>query len=127
MKATFLLFYRLLFDVNGMFRKLWWGAVALTFATFWVCIGSTFTLCGDVGDLYDFSMCAKLLFMQMQNAIGKRLTELVGKCSSPEALHDVRATYKYWCALNVATDLVGKSPPPLPKKKGNKNHLTKSQ
>ncbi|KAI4137401.1 MAG: hypothetical protein LQ341_005159, partial [Variospora aurantia] len=82
-KATFLIFYRLLFDVSQAFIRVWWAAVALTFATFWVCIGSTFTLCGSASDLYDFR-----------------------KCSSPEALHDIRATYKYWCALNVGTDLV---------------------
>lgn len=82
-KATFLIFYRLLFDVSQTFIRLWWGAVALTFATFWVCIGSTFTLCGSASDLYNFK-----------------------KCSSPKALHDIRATYKYWCALNVTTDLV---------------------
>lgn len=55
-KATFLIFYRLLFSVNQTFLRLWWGAVALTFASFWVCIGSTFTLCGAASDLYDFSM-----------------------------------------------------------------------
>ncbi|KAL8945603.1 MAG: hypothetical protein Q9222_007875 [Ikaeria aurantiellina] len=82
-KATFLIFYRLLFDVSQTFIRMWWAAVALTFATFWVCIGSTFTLCGSASDLYDFK-----------------------KCSSAKALHDIRATYKYWCALNVGTDLV---------------------
>ncbi|KAL8721134.1 MAG: hypothetical protein Q9225_002117 [Loekoesia sp. 1 TL-2023] len=82
-KATFLIFYRLLFDVSKTFVRLWWAAVALTFATFWVCIGSTFTLCGSAKDLYNFK-----------------------KCSSPEAIHDIRATYKYWCALNVGTDLI---------------------
>ncbi|KAL8823496.1 MAG: hypothetical protein Q9191_005801 [Dirinaria sp. TL-2023a] len=82
-KATFLIFYRLLFDVSEAFIRVWWAAVALTFATFWVCIGSTFTLCGSASDLYNFE-----------------------KCSSPKALHDIRATYKYWCALNVTTDLV---------------------
>ncbi|KAI4110553.1 MAG: hypothetical protein LQ345_006978 [Seirophora villosa] len=82
-KATFLIFYRLLFDVSQTFLRLWWVAVALTFATFWVCIGSTFTLCGSASDLYDFR-----------------------KCSSAKALHDIRTTYKYWCALNVGTDLI---------------------
>ncbi|KAL9576089.1 MAG: hypothetical protein Q9212_007394 [Teloschistes hypoglaucus] len=81
-KMTFLIFYRLLFDVSRLFIRLWWAAVALTFATFWVCIGSTFTLCGSASDLYDFK-----------------------KCSSPKAMHDIRATYKYWCAMNVGTDL----------------------
>ncbi|KAL8763275.1 MAG: hypothetical protein Q9194_007388 [Teloschistes cf. exilis] len=38
-KMTFLIFYRLLFDVSRLFIRLWWAAVALTFATFWVCIG----------------------------------------------------------------------------------------
>ncbi|KAI4235525.1 MAG: hypothetical protein LQ352_008083 [Teloschistes flavicans] len=82
-KMTFLIFYRLLFDVSRTFIRLWWAAVALTFATFWVCIGSTFTLCGSASDLYDFK-----------------------KCSSPKAMHDIRTTYKYWCAMNVGTDLV---------------------
>ncbi|KAI4100418.1 MAG: hypothetical protein LQ339_005479 [Xanthoria mediterranea] len=82
-KATFLIFYRLLFDVSRTFIRMWWAAVALVFATFWVCIGSTLTLCGSASDLYDFK-----------------------KCSSPEKLHDIRATYKYWCALNVGTDLI---------------------
>ncbi|KAL8920775.1 MAG: hypothetical protein Q9208_006105 [Pyrenodesmia sp. 3 TL-2023] len=82
-KATFLIFYRLLFSVSRLFMLMWWAAVALTFATFWVCIGSTFTLCGSASDLYDFK-----------------------KCSSPKALQDIRTTYKYWCALNVGTDLV---------------------
>ncbi|KAL8849248.1 MAG: hypothetical protein Q9221_005778 [Calogaya cf. arnoldii] len=82
-KATFLIFYRLLFDVSRTFIRMWWAAVALVFATFWVCIGSTLTLCGSASDLFDFK-----------------------KCSSPEKLHDIRATYKYWCALNVGTDLI---------------------
>lgn len=54
-KATFLIFYRLLFEVSTIFVRLWWVAVALTFASFWVCIGSTFTLCGAASDLYNFS------------------------------------------------------------------------
>lgn len=53
-KATFLLFYRLLFEVSWTFIRLWWAAVALTFASFWVCIGSTFTICGSASDLYNF-------------------------------------------------------------------------
>lgn len=55
-KATFLIFYRLLFDVSRTFIRMWWAAAALVFATFWVCIGSTLTLCGSASDLYDFSM-----------------------------------------------------------------------
>ncbi|KAL8678399.1 MAG: hypothetical protein Q9224_004984 [Gallowayella concinna] len=82
-KATFLIFYRLLFDVSKTFIRMWWAAVALVFASFWVCIGSTLTLCGSVSDLYNFQ-----------------------KCSSAEKLHDIRPTYKYWCALNVGTDLI---------------------
>ncbi|KAL6718185.1 hypothetical protein ACLMJK_004273 [Lecanora helva] len=82
-KATFLIFYRLLFEVSQGFVRVWWAAVAFTFASFWVCIGSTFTLCGSAGDLYDFK-----------------------KCSSPQSMHDIRATYKYWCALNVSSDLI---------------------
>ena len=54
-KATFLLFYRLLFEVSETFVRLWWAAVGLTFASFWVCIGSTFTICGSAADLYDYS------------------------------------------------------------------------
>lgn len=82
-KATFLVFYRLLFEVSQTFIQLWWAAVALTFASFWVCIGSTFTICGPASDLYNFE-----------------------KCDSPQALHNIRAIYKFWCALNVASDLV---------------------
>ncbi|KAL8878489.1 MAG: hypothetical protein Q9198_003707 [Flavoplaca austrocitrina] len=82
-KATFLIFYRLLFDVSRTFIRMWWAAVALVFATFWVCIGSTLTLCGSASDLYNFQIC-----------------------SSPEKLLAIRATYKYWCALNVGTDLI---------------------
>ncbi|KAL8804914.1 MAG: hypothetical protein Q9223_005538 [Gallowayella weberi] len=82
-KATFLIFYRLLFDVSKTFIRMWWAAVALVFASFWVCIGSTLTLCGSASDLFDFK-----------------------KCSSAKSLHDIRATYKYWCALNVGTDLI---------------------
>ncbi|KAL9008662.1 MAG: hypothetical protein Q9173_006234 [Seirophora scorigena] len=69
-KATFLIFYRLLFDVSQTFFRLWCVAVALTFATFWV-----------------IDVC-------------------LGECSSAKALHDIRTTYKYWCALNVGTDLI---------------------
>ncbi|KAL8988843.1 MAG: hypothetical protein Q9169_008489 [Polycauliona sp. 2 TL-2023] len=87
-KATFLIFYRLLFDVSRTFIRMWWTAVALVFATFWVCIGSTFTLCGSASDLYDFE-----------------------KCSAPDKLLAIRATYKYVCALNVGTDLIGPSYP----------------
>ena len=54
-KATFLLFYRLFFEVSRTFIRLWWAAVAFIFASFWVCIGSTFTICGSASDLYDFS------------------------------------------------------------------------
>ena len=54
-KATFLIFYRLLFEVSRTFVRVWWAAVAFTFASFWVCIGSTFTICGSARDLYDFS------------------------------------------------------------------------
>ena len=54
-KATFLIFYRLLFEVSRTFIRVWWAAVALTFASFWVCIGSTFTICGSASDLYNFS------------------------------------------------------------------------
>lgn len=53
-KATFLIFYRLLFDVSRTFIRIWWAVVALTFATFWICIGSTFTLCGSASNLYNF-------------------------------------------------------------------------
>jgi len=53
-KATFLIFYRLLFEVSRTFIRIWWAAVAVTFASFWVCIGSTFTICGSAGDLYNF-------------------------------------------------------------------------
>ena len=53
-KATFLVFYRLLFEVSHSFVRLWWAAVALTFVSFWVCIGSTFTICGPASDLYNF-------------------------------------------------------------------------
>lgn len=83
-KATFLIFYRLLFEVSLTFIRVWWAAVALTFASFWVCIGSTFTICGPASDLYNFE-----------------------KCSSPQTLYNIRATYKYWCALNVSSDLMG--------------------
>ncbi|KAL8835445.1 MAG: hypothetical protein Q9170_003322 [Blastenia crenularia] len=70
-KATFLIFYRLLFDVSKTFVRLWWAAVALTFATFWVCIGSTFTLCGSVDDLYDFIITLPLYMiygLQLRNS-----------------------------------------------------------
>lgn len=55
-KATFLIFYRLLFEVSRTFIRAWWAAVAFVFASFWVCIASTFTLCGSARDLYNFSM-----------------------------------------------------------------------
>ncbi|KAL8703394.1 MAG: hypothetical protein Q9201_003423 [Fulgogasparrea decipioides] len=102
-KATFLIFYRLLFDVSRTFVRFWWAAVALTFATFWVCIGSTFTLCGSASDLYNFS--TRLSSLSVKTFI-HLLTPSLEKCSSPKALHDIRATYKYWCAMNVSTDLV---------------------
>ena len=54
-KATFLIFYRLLFEVSRTFIRVWWAAVAFTFASFWVCIGSTFTICGSASDLYKYS------------------------------------------------------------------------
>ncbi|KAL9025149.1 MAG: hypothetical protein Q9196_005985 [Gyalolechia fulgens] len=62
-KATFLIFYRLLFDVSKTFVRLWWAAVAVTFATFWVCIGSTFTLCGSASHLYDFIIILPLFML----------------------------------------------------------------
>ena len=36
-------------------------------------------------------------------------------CSSPEKLLAIRATYKYWCALNVGTDLISSSLPRFPR------------
>lgn len=54
-KATFLILYRLLFEVSRTFIRAWWAAVAFVFASFWVCIASTFTLCGSARDLYNFS------------------------------------------------------------------------
>ena len=54
-KATFLIFYRLLFEVSRTFMRVWWAAVAFVFASFWVCIASTFTICGSARDLYNFS------------------------------------------------------------------------
>ena len=56
-KATFLIFYRILFECSSTFLRMWWVVVALTFASFWVCIGSTLTLCGSVNDLYNFRRC----------------------------------------------------------------------
>ena len=53
-KATFLIFYRILFDVSSTFLRMWWVVVVLTFASFWVCIGSTLTICGSASDLYNF-------------------------------------------------------------------------
>lgn len=59
-KVTFLLFYRLLFEVSLNFVQLWWVAVALTFASFWICIGSIFMVFGSASDLYDFSTLSDL-------------------------------------------------------------------
>ena len=88
-KATFLIFYRLLFDVSQTFIRVWWAAVALTFATFWVCIGSTFTLCGTASELYDFGMrgWSCNAFFQMlrnlqRNALRQRLFITSGRLTS---------------------------------------------
>lgn len=53
-KATFSIFYRFLFEVSQTFIRMWWVVVGLTFASFWVCIGSTLTICGSASDLYNF-------------------------------------------------------------------------
>lgn len=42
-KATFLIFYRLLFEVSQTFVRIWWAAVVFVFASFWVCIGERIT------------------------------------------------------------------------------------
>ena len=102
-KATFLIFYRLLFEVSETFIRVWWAAVALTFASFWVCIGSTFTICGSASDLYEYSMQLPLRALRSLET-----NDIPEKCASPKALHNIRATYKYWCALNVSSDLIGK-------------------
>lgn len=88
-KATFLIFYRLLFDVSQTFIRVWWAAVALTFATFWVCIGSTFTLCGSASELYDFGTrgwpCNALFQMLrnlQRNALRRRLCITSGRLTS---------------------------------------------
>lgn len=53
-KVTFLILCRILFDVSRTFLRMWWVVVSLTFASFWVCVGITLTLCGSASDLYSF-------------------------------------------------------------------------
>ncbi|KAL9625960.1 MAG: hypothetical protein Q9204_007698, partial [Flavoplaca sp. TL-2023a] len=105
-KATFLIFYRLLFDVSRTFIRMWWAAVALVFATFWVCIGSTLTLCGSASDLYNFRKPSLFQLSPFQSSSFIPNSHPSEICSSPEKLLAIRATYKYWCALNVGTDLI---------------------
>ncbi|MCJ1310150.1 hypothetical protein MMC25_003811 [Agyrium rufum] len=83
-KFTFLLFYRLLFEVSEKFVKAWWITVVFTFATFWIPIAGVLTACGAASQLYNDAACKKDPFYQQQ-------------------------LLEYSCAFQVVTDLL--SPP----------------
>ena len=52
-KITFMLFYRLLFNVSKVFRIAWWIILVLTVALFWVPIAGVLTLCGPTRDFFN--------------------------------------------------------------------------
>ena len=45
-KLTFMLFYRLLFEVSSTFMTLWWSMLIFLFVTYWIPIAGALTLCG---------------------------------------------------------------------------------
>ncbi len=45
-KLTFLLFYRIIFDINRNFRKAWWAVLVFVFVTYWITVAGVLTQCG---------------------------------------------------------------------------------
>ena len=45
-KFTFMIFYRVLFDVSARFIRAWWAVLIFTFVAFWVAFAGTVTACG---------------------------------------------------------------------------------
>lgn len=54
-KASFLLFYRLLFQTSAAFKKGWWGVTAFTFLTFWIPIAGVLTTCAGAHSVAKYS------------------------------------------------------------------------
>ena len=52
-KLAFMFLYRLLFWASPIFRKLWWGVMAILIVTVWVPIAGNLTSCGPVSKIYD--------------------------------------------------------------------------
>ena len=52
-KFTFLLFYRLLFDVSTKFMRAWWVVTVFTFVTFWIPIAGVLTARDRPDELYN--------------------------------------------------------------------------
>ena len=54
-KFTFLLFYRLLFNVSPIFMKAWWIVMVFVFVSFWIPIAGVLTACGPTSQVYNAS------------------------------------------------------------------------
>ena len=65
-KFTFLLFYRMIFEVSERFVKAWWIVAVFTFGTFWIPIAGVLTACGHAYDLYNAEACEHDVFYQQQ-------------------------------------------------------------
>lgn len=52
-KLAFMFSYRLLFWASPIFRRLWWGVMAILIVTVWIPIAGNLTDCGPVPHIYD--------------------------------------------------------------------------
>lgn len=52
-KLTFLLLYRVIFDIDRNFRKAWWGVLVFVFVTYWVTVAGVLTQCGPAQDSFN--------------------------------------------------------------------------
>ncbi|KAF2090211.1 hypothetical protein K490DRAFT_71845 [Saccharata proteae CBS 121410] len=80
-KLSFLFFFRRLYMNIGKLMRLWWAVLALTVATWFVCIGTI-----------------------EYNCLVPSLLEIEANCSSPYAVNFQRTTLQVNCVTDVVTD-----------------------
>ena len=64
-KLTFMMFYRLLFDVSKRFRMVWWITLTFVIVTFWPPVAGIMTICG--GSARHFSSWGMPLSLQFES------------------------------------------------------------
>ena len=52
-KVTFMLLYYTLFQINMVFRKIWWAIMAFIIITYWVAVAGVLTQCGPTKNAYN--------------------------------------------------------------------------